>query len=110
MLISVLVDLLWLLTYSPMRPIEWDTLKSIARKDQVPSTCMLNPHNVTCTNMHMSHVHAQHVHVQTSATACSPDACPRAHSSRSCCPSSTCSTSSLWSGRRFHWRTASPGA
>ena len=35
MSISVVVDFMWIFTYSPMRPIAWDTLKAISRKDQV---------------------------------------------------------------------------
>lgn len=34
-LITILVDLLWLLVYSPLRPIAWDTLLSLSRKDQL---------------------------------------------------------------------------
>ena len=35
MLVSVGVDLLWLFIYSPMRPIAFDTMMSLSRKDQV---------------------------------------------------------------------------
>lgn len=35
MLISIAVDLLWLFVYSPLRPIAWDTILSLSRKDQV---------------------------------------------------------------------------
>ena len=35
MLISIFVDLLWLFVYSPLRPIQWDTILALARKDQV---------------------------------------------------------------------------
>ena len=43
-LISVLVDALWLLAYSPLRPIEWDTLQQLSRKDQL--SVMLSVLNV----------------------------------------------------------------
>ena len=32
-LISIFVDLLWLFVYSPLRPIAWDTVLALARKD-----------------------------------------------------------------------------
>ena len=35
MLVSIFVDLLWLFVYSPLRPIAWDTILSLSRKDQV---------------------------------------------------------------------------
>ena len=35
MLVSIGVDLIWLFVYSPMRPIVFDTLISLSRKDQV---------------------------------------------------------------------------
>ena len=35
MLISIFVDLLWLFVYSPLRPIAWDTMLSLSRKDQL---------------------------------------------------------------------------
>ena len=35
MLVSICVDLLWLFVYSPLRPIAWDTILSLSRKDQV---------------------------------------------------------------------------
>ena len=34
MLISIAVDMLWLFVYSPLRPIAWDTILSLSRKDQ----------------------------------------------------------------------------
>ena len=37
-LVTVLVDVLWLLAYSPLRPMEWDTLQQLARKDQMSVT------------------------------------------------------------------------
>ena len=35
MLISIGVDLLWLFVYSPLRPIAFDTLLALSRKDQL---------------------------------------------------------------------------
>ena len=34
-LISIFVDLLWLFVYSPLRPIAWDTVLALSRKDMV---------------------------------------------------------------------------
>ena len=33
--LSIFVDLLWLFVYSPLRPITWDMMIALARKDQV---------------------------------------------------------------------------
>ena len=34
-MVSIAVDLLWLFVYSPLRPIAWDTMLALSRKDQV---------------------------------------------------------------------------
>ena len=33
--VTVVVDLLWLLAYSPLRPLDWDMLMQLSRKDQL---------------------------------------------------------------------------
>ena len=38
MVVSIVVDLLWLFVYSPLRPIAFETLLALSRKDQV-RTC-----------------------------------------------------------------------
>jgi hypothetical protein len=43
MLISIAVDLLWLFVYSPLRPIAWDTILSLSRKDQVSMPTLTAP-------------------------------------------------------------------
>lgn len=35
LLITVVVDTLWLLAYSPLRPLDWDMLMQLSRKDQL---------------------------------------------------------------------------
>ena len=34
-ILSIFVDLLWLFVYSPLRPITWDMMLALSRKDQV---------------------------------------------------------------------------
>ena len=35
LLITALVDIIWLLGYSPLRPLSWDMLTQLSRKDQL---------------------------------------------------------------------------
>lgn len=55
--VTIIVDVLWLLAYSPLRPIEWDTLQQLSRKDQVsrpaPQSCI----SCTRTRSHALHLH-----------------------------------------------------